>query len=58
MPLKKWLGDSNAPRWMTSNREGKCSECEDTIYEGDRIVWDPREFKSYCASCGEEVIDG
>jgi ribosomal protein S27E len=41
--------------WMTSKRDSHCTECEGTIEEGERIVYDSDTYKAYCNSCGEEV---
>ena len=41
--------------WMTAKRDGECAECEDAILKGERIVWDPEEFKAYCMACGVDV---
>lgn len=39
---------------MRAKYSGKCAECGDRIYEDDSIVWDTKEKKAYCESCGEE----
>lgn len=55
MVLRKFP-DENAPFKMTAKRDGECAECLIPHDEGDRIVWDPKEFKAYCLDCGEEVL--
>jgi predicted RNA-binding Zn-ribbon protein involved in translation (DUF1610 family) len=42
--------------WMTSTRRSFCTECEDEIATGDRIVWDPVDYLAYCTSCGEDIL--
>ena len=44
------------PHWMTAKRDGECAECEGNLHTGDMIVWDPREFKAYCHTCGQDVV--
>ena len=41
--------------WTNSKFNQQCRECRDSIEEGDRIVYDPKERKAYCKSCGVEV---
>lgn len=41
--------------WMSAKQDGECSECEDYIQQGDRVVYDNETFKTYCTDCGEEV---
>lgn len=40
---------------MQAKRDGKCSECSERIYERDDIIWDTKEYKAYCAVCGEDL---
>lgn len=50
------MPDENSPFKMTSKRGGECAECETELSEGDQIVWDPKEFKAYCLTCGEDLL--
>ncbi len=50
------MSDGNGePFWMTAKHDGKCAECSENIFEGDRMVWDKDEHKAYCGECGEEI---
>ncbi len=42
--------------WMKAKRDGECAECEDLIAVGDDIVWDTKEYKAYCSTCGQDVV--
>lgn len=48
--------DSDEPFEMTATRDGECAECETEIFEGDQMIWDPKEHKAYCLSCGEDML--
>jgi len=48
--------DDKAPFEMTATLDGECAECETELFEGDRIIWDPKEHKVYCQSCGEDLL--
>jgi len=48
--------DDKAPFEMTATRDGECVECEVEIFEGDKLIWDPKEHKAYCESCGEDLL--
>jgi hypothetical protein len=48
--------DDNAPFLMTATQDGECAECEIEILEGDKMIWDPKEHKAYCESCGEDML--
>ena len=52
MPLIKDRDDKAF--WMTAKRDGKCHECKEDIFEGDRIVFEP-PYNAYCSNCGEEI---
>lgn len=56
MTLHAHQSESDAPYWMKAKKDGKCAECRAEIYEGDKIVWDPKEYKAYCETCGEDVM--
>lgn len=55
MTMQKWA-DEDKPHIMRAKRDGKCAECGEDLFEGDDIVWDPKERKAYCTTCGEEVL--
>lgn len=42
--------------WMNARYDGKCHECEEEIFEGDRIVFNRVTRKIYCKTCGVEAI--
>lgn len=44
------------PFWMNAKYDGKCAECHDPVYEGERIVWDPDVGRAYCGNCGYDYI--
>ena len=41
------------PFWMTAKYAGNCSRCDGAIEPGNRIYWNPRVKKAYCAGCGK-----
>jgi hypothetical protein len=41
---------------MEARYDGHCAECEEDIVEGDPIVWDIKERKAYCETCGKEYL--
>jgi len=41
--------------WRNAGRDGDCFECGVIIETGERIVWDEREERTWCAACGEEI---
>lgn len=43
--------------WMNSKYHSRCTECHEVIDEGDRMLYDFKERKAYCADCGKEVED-
>jgi uncharacterized Zn finger protein (UPF0148 family) len=45
--------------WMSSKYAGKCAECKDPIFVGDRIVYSPSENSQnrvYCENCGFDIV--
>ena len=50
--------DNRTPHRMRAKRDGEYAECETELYEGEEIVWDPKEYKAYCIPCGEELLNG
>jgi hypothetical protein len=37
--------------------KGRCWECNDDILEGDSIVYDSKEKKTYCKDCGKDLTE-
>lgn len=56
MALHPMPREKDEPHKMRAKRDGECAECETELFEGEEIVWDPREFKAYCLPCGEELL--
>lgn len=46
---------SNA-HWMKAKFDSSCNECEDSISEGDDIVFAPVIKKAYCSACGDHIV--
>jgi len=44
------------PLWMTAKQDRQCSKCAWDIIQGERIVYDPQSFKSYCSVCGADEL--
>jgi hypothetical protein len=38
--------------WTDAKYHDDCAECEVPILAGERIVWDSKHHKTYCATCG------
>jgi hypothetical protein len=53
-PMKK--KEDERFRWLDSKWDQKCTECEEGIFEGEKILYDFVERKAYCESCGEEWL--
>jgi len=34
---------------------GKCAECKDSLYEGDRIVYNSATREVYCMDCANDL---
>lgn len=53
--------DNDEPRRMSARHRGECAECLKSIEPGDPIVWQPAlgpaRAKTFCASCGEEILE-
>lgn len=43
-------------RTITAKYPGRCAECEERFDEGDSVVFDTKERKVYCESCGEDLL--
>lgn len=56
MTLHNHQQDTPSPHPMKAKRDGQCAECETELFEGEDIVWDPTNFKAYCAECGDEYL--
>lgn len=41
--------------WIEAKFHGKCKECGDTIYEGDRVLYNGKEQAVYCRPCGKDI---
>ena len=41
--------------WIAAKFDSRCNECKDSIQEGDRVYYDTKERKVYCAECGEHI---
>lgn len=48
--------EEDRPFIMKAKRDGQCTECDTDIFEGEEMVWDPKEFKAYCMDCGVDVL--
>lgn len=42
--------------WLKARFDSRCNECEDSISEGDDIVYAPEIKKAYCEGCGENIV--
>jgi hypothetical protein len=45
-------------KWCDAKFDGKCGECDEQIYEGDRICYDINQQTTLCTCCGEARFGG
>lgn len=41
---------------MKARFDSRCHDCEETISEGDDILFAPEIKKAYCENCGEHIV--
>lgn len=52
MPRNYYKDD---PRWIKARKKGYCHGCRARIVPGDRILYYPKGWKTYCEVCGEPM---
>lgn len=41
--------------WINAGFPGRCAECAVRFEEGERVLFDPLDWKIYCEDCGEDM---